>query len=74
MFDSLSTRLQDVFKTLRGESRLTLDQRNATTPFVFSSVGEFHFDAGRAATVDMTNSTADGRIAVDAVRFVWRGE
>ena len=58
----------------RGESRVALDQRNATTPFVFTSVGEFHFDAGRAGSVDMTNASADGRIAVDAVRFVWRGD
>jgi len=31
-------------------------------------------DAGRAGSVDMTNASADGRIAVDAVRFVWRGD
>jgi hypothetical protein len=71
----LATNVPVTIRHARGEERLTLDQRHAATPFVFTSVGEFHFEAGRAATsVELTNANADGRVAADAVRFVWRGE
>jgi hypothetical protein len=71
----MATNVPVTVRHARGEERLTLDQRHAATPFVFTSVGEFHFDAGRAgATVELTNAGADGRVAADAVRFVWRGE
>jgi hypothetical protein len=57
-----------------GTSKLTLDQRTETTPFNFVPVGEYKFNAGEAGIVELTNRGADGRIAIDAVRWIWLGE
>lgn len=37
-------------------------------------VGEFTFKAGNSGSVDLTNRDTDGRIAIDAVRWVWLGD
>lgn len=36
-------------------------------------VGEFTFKAGKSDNVDLTNRGTDGRIVIDAVRWVWLG-
>lgn len=57
-----------------GTKKLTVDQRKETTPFNLVPLGEFRFRAGDAGFVEVTNGGTDGRIAIDAVRWVWLGE
>ena len=57
-----------------GSTRLTVNQRDETTPFNFVALGEFRFDAGSAGFVELTNHGTDGRVAVDGVRWVWIGD
>ena len=61
-------------KHAAGTAKLALDQRTETTPFAFVPVGEFSFKAGNSGSVGLTNVGTDGRIAIDAVRWVWLGE
>jgi hypothetical protein len=61
-------------KHAEGTAKLTLDQRTETTPFNFVPIGEFTFKVGDSGFVDLTNSGADGRIAIVGVRWVWLGE
>jgi len=63
-----------VIRHAAGTAKLTVDQRKETTPFNFTSLGEFTFDAGASGFVEVTNTGADGRVAIDGVRWVWRGE
>ncbi|MBI5397361.1 MAG: FAD-dependent oxidoreductase, partial [Verrucomicrobia bacterium] len=57
-----------------GTAKLTVDQRKETTPFNFVPLGEFQFRAGDSGLVEITNAKTDGRVALDAVRWVWLGE
>ena len=57
-----------------GNARVTLDQRTAGSPLVFAAAGEFRFRGGDDSFVDIGNSGADGRVAIDAVRWVWVGD
>lgn len=61
-------------KHAAGTAKLTLDQRTETTLFPFVPIGEFPFKAGNIGSVDLTNAGTDGRIAIEAVRWVWLGE
>ena len=71
---ALATNTPITIKHASGTAKLTLDQRTETTPFAFVSIGEFTFKAGESGFVEITNGGADGRIAIDAVRWVWLGE
>ena len=71
---SQATNTPVLIKHAGGNSRLTVDQRNETTPFDWTPLGEFDFKAGDAGFVEITNHEADGRVAIDGVRFVWAGE
>lgn len=57
-----------------GTAKLTVDQRKETTPFNFVPLGEFTFRAGDSGFVEVSNGNADGRVAIDGVRWVWLGE
>lgn len=57
-----------------GTAKLTVDQRKETTPFNFVPLGEFQFRAGDSGFVEITNAKTDGRLALDAVRWVWLGD
>jgi hypothetical protein len=57
-----------------GTARLKVNQRTESTPFPFVALGEYRFEPGKPAFVEVTNHGADGRIAVDAVRWVWLGD
>jgi hypothetical protein len=71
----MATNVPVLVRHAGGDTRVALDQRNTSTPFPFTSIGEFRFDAGEgAALVEMTNAGADGRVTADAVRWVWVGE
>ena len=50
------------------------DERTDRTPFPWTSLGEFRFKAGDSGFVEITNGNADGRVAIDGVRWVWLGE
>ena len=57
-----------------GTARLTVDQRQETTPFHFVPLGQFQFKGGDSGFVEIRNVQTDGRIAIDGVRWVWLGE
>lgn len=61
-------------KHATGIAKLTVNQREETTPSTSVPVGEFTFKAGKSGSADITNPGADGRIAIDGVRWVWLGE
>jgi hypothetical protein len=57
-----------------GVKRATINQRDKLSPLPFTSLGEFRFRAGDEGYVDISNADANGRVAIDAVRWVWIGE
>ncbi|MEO6739988.1 MAG: FAD-dependent oxidoreductase, partial [Chthoniobacteraceae bacterium] len=57
-----------------GTAKLTVNEREETTPFNFTLIGEFSFKAGDSGFVEITNAGADGRVVIDGVRWVWLGE
>ncbi|WAC18553.1 FAD-dependent oxidoreductase [Luteolibacter sp. SL250] len=57
-----------------GNSDVTLNQREKTTPFPWTGIGEFVFKAGVPAEVEISNVGTDGLIAIDGVRWIWLGE
>jgi hypothetical protein len=57
-----------------GSAKQKVDQRKEATPFPFVSLGEFKFRAGDSGFVELTNHETDGRVAIDAVRWIWLGE
>lgn len=57
-----------------GTAKLTVGQRKEATPFNFVPLGEFQFRAGDSGFVEITNAKTDGRVALDAVRWVWLGD
>jgi hypothetical protein len=71
---SQATNTPVLIKHAGGNTKLTIDQRTATTPFNWAPLGEFTFKAGDAGFVEVTNGNANGRVVVDGVRWVWLGE
>ena len=57
-----------------GTAKLTVNERDETTPFNFTPVGEFTFKAGDSGFVEIANANTDGRVVIDGVRWVWLGE
>lgn len=55
-------------------AKLTVNQREETTPFNFVPLGEFTFKAGTAGFVELSNGNTDGRVVIDGMRWVWLGE
>jgi hypothetical protein len=49
-------------------------QRQETSPFNFVPLGEFTLQAGGSGFVEISDNRADGRVAIDGVRWVWLGE
>jgi FAD dependent oxidoreductase/PKD domain len=71
---SQATNTPVLIKHAGGTAKLTVDERTETTPFNWTPLGEFQFKAGDSGFVDITNTGADGRVAIDGVRWVWLGE
>ena len=65
-----ATNVPVTISTADGDQNETINQK-ATPPFAFSPLGEFKFDADKPAQVTVTDAGADGRIGVDAIRFIW---
>jgi hypothetical protein len=57
-----------------GLTQATVDQRTGAGPFPFTTPGEYRFAADRETFLEIANGDAVGRVVVDAVRWVWRGE
>ena len=70
---SQATNTPVLIKHAKGNTKLTVNQRKEVTPFNWVPLGEFEFKAGDAGFVEITNGGADGRVAVDGVRWVWLG-
>lgn len=60
-----------IIKHATGNAKLTVDQRKESTPFNWVSLGEFEFKAGDSGFVELSNHEADGRVAIDGVRWIW---
>jgi hypothetical protein len=71
---SQATNVPITVRHAEGTAKLTVDQRKEVTPFPFVSLGEFRFKAGSSGFVEIANGDTDGRVVVDGVRWVWRGE
>ncbi len=63
-----------IIKHADGIAKLTVNQRQETTPFLWVPLGEFNFKAGDSSFLELRNADTDGRIAVDGVRWIWLGE
>jgi FAD dependent oxidoreductase/PKD domain len=57
-----------------GTSMMRVNQREKPTPFAFSPVGDFRFEAGEPAKVLVTNAGVDGHVQIDTVRWLWLGD
>jgi len=69
-----ATNVPILVRSATGSKKLMVNQRNETTPFNFVALGEFRFCSGNAGFVEITNANTDGRVAIDAVRWVWLGD
>ncbi|MBK8094019.1 MAG: FAD-dependent oxidoreductase [Verrucomicrobiaceae bacterium] len=63
-----------LIKHASGTAKLSVDQRSEKTPFLWVPVGEYEFKAGSAGFAELRNANTDGRIAVDAMRWLWIAE
>ncbi|MBI5689031.1 MAG: FAD-dependent oxidoreductase [Verrucomicrobia bacterium] len=57
-----------------GTEVVKVNQRKKESPFAFTPMGEYRFEAGRPATVVITNAGVDGYVQIDTVRWIWLGE
>jgi hypothetical protein len=57
-----------------GTAKVRVNERQKATPFAFTPIGEFRFNAGEPATVTITNEAVDGTVLIDSVRWIWLGE
>ena len=69
-----ATNVPVLIRHAAGTAKLTVNEREETTPFNFTSVGEFSFKVGDSGFVEITNGNTDGRVVIDGVRWVWLGE
>jgi hypothetical protein len=51
-----------------------VNQRKKPSPFAFTPIGEYRFQAGAPATVTFSNAGVDGHVQIDTVRWIWIGE
>ncbi len=56
-----------------GETRVTVNQRDRGTVFVFRPLGEFTFRAGEPARVVVSNEGTAGHVSIDEIRWIWLG-
>lgn len=71
---SQATNTPVLIKHAGGNTKLTVDQRTGTTPFLWTPLGDFEFKAGESGFAEVTNREADGRVAIDGMRWIWLGE
>jgi hypothetical protein len=55
-------------------TRVKVDQRTGAWPFPFTPLGEYRFSAEGDSSLEISNAGADGRVVIDAVRWVWLGD
>ncbi len=53
-----------------GNTKLLIDQRDNSTPFLWHKLGEYEFKAGDSGFVEIHNQQTDGRIAIDGMRWI----
>ncbi len=57
-----------------GEKELVVNQQKSDSPFYWVSLGEFRFEAGKPASLEILNRDPDGKAVLDGARFIYRGE
>jgi hypothetical protein len=57
-----------------GLERIHVNERAGETPFPFAVLGEYRFSPKQEAVLEVANGNADGRVVIDAVRWVWIGD
>jgi hypothetical protein len=57
-----------------GATAVRVNQRKKPSPFAFTPIGEYRFQAGAPATVTFSNAGVDGHVQIDTVRWIWIGE
>jgi len=73
-FKTQATNTPVIVSAADGRKKIALDQKTDSTPFNFVPVGEFKFTGAAGEGVELTNTGADGLIAIDGVRWIWLGE
>jgi len=56
-----------------GETRVSVNQRQRGTVFVFCPLGDFQFRAGETARVTVSNEGTSGHVSIDEMRWIWLG-
>jgi hypothetical protein len=57
-----------------GLAQVTVDLRAGGSPFPFKAIGEYRFSTKKDAFLEVSNGDADGRVVLDAARWIWLGE
>ncbi len=75
-YSALANRASNVPITIRGfagdgQKSITLNQKQAPPiDRLFASLGNFHFEAGATASVEISNTGTDGHVIIDAVQVI----
>ncbi|WP_438479289.1 FAD-dependent oxidoreductase [Oleiharenicola lentus] len=56
-----------------GDTKISVNQRQRDTVFVFRPLGDFKFRAGETARVTVSNEGTTGQVSIDEVRWIWLG-
>lgn len=57
-----------------GVTQVRFNQRIKESPFAFTPLGEYRFEANQPSQVVFSNDGADGLVQIDTVRWIWQGE
>jgi hypothetical protein len=69
-----ASNLQVKLRHADGLAQLTVNQRIGDSPFPFVALGEYRFSTQKEAFLEVSNTDADGRVVLDAARWIWLGE
>ena len=53
---------------------MTVNQRSGESPFPFRALDDFRFSKENESYLEISNFDAEGRVVIDAVRWLWLGE
>ena len=63
-----------VIRHANGETTVTVDQRETASPFYWFPLGDFRFEPGHPAAVEIPNRETKGKTVIDGVRLVFLGD
>ena len=63
-----------VIRHAGGETTVTVDQRETDSPFYWFPLGDFRFEPGQPAAIEIPNRETKGKTVIDGVRLVFLGD